>query len=40
LTQPLDEEARFYYRGFGFIPPPLRHNRLLEDLRRFIRGVG
>ncbi len=43
LTHPLDEEARLFYLGFGFIPSPLRENLLLlllKDARRFIQGTG
>lgn len=43
LTHPLDEEARRFYLGFGFIPSPLRDNQLLlllKDARRFVRGAG
>lgn len=43
LTHPLDEEARLFYLGFGFIPSPLRENLLLlllKDARRFIQGAG
>ncbi len=43
LTHPLDEEARRFYLGFGFVPSPLREDQLLlllKDARRFIRGDG
>lgn len=43
LTHPLDEDARRFYLGFGFVPSPLRDDQLLlllKDARRFVRGAG
>jgi GNAT superfamily N-acetyltransferase len=43
LTHPLDEDARRFYLGFGFMPSPLRDDQLLlllKDARRLLRGAG
>lgn len=43
LTHPIDEDARRFYLGFGFIPSPLREDQLLlllKDARRWVPDAG